>query len=95
MLYFFSDVFVLLLPAALMSTCSYFFGITVLMEVDVLVTPFSQMTFTTVSTWGDVEAKSRNRTSWRTAARALGTVGKIRSRSLAVLQVAARGQRSC
>lgn len=51
--------------------------------------------FTTVSKWGAVEAKSRNRTRWRTAGRALGTGGEIRSGSLAALQVAARGRRSC
>lgn len=94
-LYFFSDIFVLLLPAPLMSTRSYFFGMTLLIEEDVSVTLFSQTTFTTVSEWPDMEAKSRSRTRWWTAARALGAVGKIRSHNLAALRVAARGQRSC
>lgn len=94
-LYFFSDIFVFLLPIPLMSTRSYFFGMTLLIEEDVSVTLFSQTTFTTVSEWLDMEAKSRSRTRWWTAARALGAVGKIRAHNLAALRVAARGQRSC
>lgn len=94
-LYFFSDIFVFLLPAPLMSTRSYFFGMMLLIEEDVSVTLFSQTTYTTVSERLDMEAKSRSRTRWWTAARALGAVGKIRVHNLAALRVAARGQRSC